>query len=354
MAKYQKNPFASSGKSSKKRRKQQKRNRMIVRWAGLLVCAGGLVFGAWKLMQMMDEIKVEGVFASQPAATAVPDPTATPEPTPEPKPVVTLAPEQINSNYALLVRAKTGEVIWNKGNSSDKVWPASITKVLSALVALEHIEDLNQTFAMPLNIYQPLFDQNASMAGFWSGESPTMQDLLYGTILPSGAEAVTALAIATAGDEATFIQWMNDKAAALGMKNSHFANVWGIYQEDHYSTPEDLAALMQAALQNETLKKIMSTAQYTTAPLAAHAEGVTMEHSVLKNPLTMQAEGFVLEGGKTGFTDEAGLCLASFAEKGGEEFVLVTTGAMLAPDQAKTESLHVQDAITIYSAIQMP
>ncbi len=352
MARYQKNPFAAPNKSSKKRRKQRKRNRMILRCASVFVCAGGLAFGGWKVVQMLDADSIKGVFISQPAATATPQPTATPEPTPEPKPTAALAPEQINSNYALLMRAKTGEILWNKGNPSDKVWPASITKVLSALVALEHIEDLNQTFVMPLNIYQPLFDQNASMAGFWSGESPTMKDLLYGTMLPSGAEAVTALAVATAGDETTFVQWMNDKAAALGMKNSHFANVWGIYQEDHYSTPEDLILLMQTALQNETLKTIMSTAQYTTAPLAAHADGVTMEHSVLKNPLTMQAEGFVLEGGKTGFTDEAGLCLASFAEKGGEEFVLVTTGAMLAPEQ--TEPLHVQDAITIYSAIQMP
>ncbi len=263
-----------------------------------------------------------------------------------------LAPEQIHSSYALLVREKNGEVIWSKGNPTDKVWPASITKVLTSLVALEHIQDLNQTFSMPFAIYQPLFDQNASLAGFWSGETPTMMDLLYGTMLPSGAEAAIGLAIAVAGDEASFVQMMNEKAAELGMKQSHFANVWGIYKPDHYSTPEDLMLLMKAALKNETLRTVMSTAQYTTAPLAAHAEGVTMEHSVLKNPLATQGEGVVIKGGKTGFTDEAGLCLASFAEKGGEEFVLVTTGAMLPPEVSSP--LHVEDAVAIYSAIQMP
>lgn len=317
----------------------------------LSVCAIlGIGTGGWWLWTSIDnplatftnKLQIEKVEHT-------PEPTPVPTPTPEPVATVPLMPENISSNYALLIQKEDGKVIWSKGNPSDKVWPASITKVLTALVALERITDLNQTFSMPLVIYQPLLDQNASMAGFWAGESPTMQDLLYGTILPSGAEAATALAIAVAGSEEAFLQLMNEKAAQLGMKNSNFTNVWGIYQENHYSTPEDLALLMQAALQNEVLTTILSTPTYTTAPLSAHPEGVSMKHSVLTKPELFQNTDFLLKGGKTGFTDEAGLCLASFAEKNGKEFILITTGAMVT--LANMQPLHITDAVQIYQSI---
>lgn len=331
-------------------RRRARRRRMMVRCAGVVVCAGLLAVAGWKIAGAISDTPASALAAVQPTPT--PAPTPAPTATPEPLPVVSLAAEDISSNYALLARASDGTVIWSKGEPTDTVWPASITKVLTALVALEHLPDLDATYTLPLEIYQPLIDQNASMAGFWAGESPTIRDLLYGTLLPSGAEAATGLALAAAGDEATFVEWMNQKAAELGMTGSHFANVWGIYQEDHYSTPADLLLLMQAALQNETLRATMSAPVYTTGPLSAHPEGVTMLHSVLSREEMGQTQGFLLEGGKTGFTDEAGLCLASFAQKDGEEFILITTGAMAAEDDNRP--LHLLDAITIYGALQIP
>ena len=249
-------------------RRRARRRRMMVRCAGVVVCAGLLAVAGWKIAGAISDTPASALAAVQPTPT--PAPTPAPTATPEPLPVVSLAAEDISSNYALLAQASDGTVIWSKGESTDTVWPASITKVLTALVALEHLPDLDVTYTLPLEIYQPLIDQNASMAGFWAGESPTIRDLLYGTLLPSGAEAATGLALAAAGDEATFVEWMNQKAAELGMTGSHFANVWGIYQEDHYSTPADLLLLMQAALQNETLRATMSAPVYTTGPLSAH------------------------------------------------------------------------------------
>ncbi len=287
--------------------------------------------------------------AASSLSAPLPSSTPIPTPTPTPLPLVQLDESAVASTHALLLDT-AGHVLWQKGSADEPVYPASITKIMTALVALEHLPDLEQEVTMPLEIYQPLFDQNASMAGFWAGESPTVRDLLYGTMLPSGAEASTALALAAAGDEATFVQWMNDKAAALGMCSTHFANVWGIHQEGHVSTLRDLSVLLNAALQNETLRAVMSTSSYTTAPLSAHPNGVGMQHSALSRLETPPA-GFSLLGGKTGFTDEAGMCLASFAQKANQEFRLITTGAMTTDTSVP---LHVLDAITIYSAIEMP
>lgn len=345
---------AYSGSMSLKERRRRRRNRRIAALLASVVCMVAAGMFVWKIGSALLEGKEPlGAFAvNAPTATPQPTPTATPIPTPEPVPTSSLSADAIQSGHALLVREKDGSVVWSKGDSTQRVWPASITKIMTALVALENQTDLTQTFTMPYEIYQPLFDENASMAGFWSGESPTIQDLLYGTMLPSGADAAVGLAIATAGSEDAFVQMMNEKAAALGMSNTHFSNVWGIHQEDHYSTPQDLMILLQAAVKNQKLKEIMSTATYTTQPLSAHAEGVSMKHSVLTNPLLEQAIDFTLLGGKTGFTDQAGLCLASFAQKGEESFLLVTTGAMATLDNM--QPLHVQDAITIYSSIVLP
>ncbi len=341
-------------KISLKERRRRRRNRRITLLAVTAICVVALSAMVWKWSgPILEKTQVSGILVmNSPTATPQPTPTATPEPTPEPSPTVSLDAGALQSGHALLVWGKDKSIVWSKGELNERVWPASITKIMTALVALENQPDLTRTFDMPYEIYQPLFDENASMAGFWAGESPTIQDLLYGTMLPSGADAAVALAIASAGSEDAFVQMMNEKAAALGMENTHFSNVWGIHAEDHYSTVQDLMLLLQAAVQNPTLKEIMSTATYTTQPLAAHETGVAMKHSALTNPLLEQITDFTLEGGKTGFTDQAGLCLASFAQKGDEEFLLVTTGAMVTLDNM--QPLHVQDAITVYSSIVLP
>ncbi|OUP04846.1 hypothetical protein B5F36_03245 [Anaerofilum sp. An201] len=326
------------------RRSARRRHRLVRLFLCLLLAAAlAVVLAGWLLLRQDDRARPAD------SSTSAPQPTPTPEPTPTPLPTVELDESAVVSTHALLLDAD-GHVIWQKGDADESVYPASLTKIMNALVALEHLTDPEQLVTMPLEIYQPLFDQNASMAGFWAGETPTVRDLLYGTILPSGADAATALALTAAGDEATFVQWMNDKAAALGMTNTHFANVWGIQQDGHVSTTRDLSILLNAALQNETLRTVMSTASYVTGPLSAHPDGLVMQHSALSR-LDGQELDFTLLGGKTGFTDEAGMCLASFAEKGGQEFRLITTGAMTTDTSVP---LHVQDAVTIYSAIRMP
>ena len=122
-------------------RRRARRRRMMVRCAGVVVCAGLLAVAGWKIAGAISDTPASALAAVQPTPT--PAPTPAPTATPEPLPVVSLAAEDTSSNYALLARASDGTVIWSKGEPTDTVWPASITKVLTALVALEHLPDLD-------------------------------------------------------------------------------------------------------------------------------------------------------------------------------------------------------------------
>ena len=180
-----------------------------------------------------------------------------------------------------------------------------------------------------------------------------MRSLLYGVLLPSGADACLTLAERISGSEESFVQMMNEKAAELGLEGTHFMNCTGLHDSQHYTTCADVAELMRYCLQNETFRTIISTRSYTTEATSAHPSGVTMYDSMFtkfdnSGISTTMANGLSVQGGKTGFTDEAGQCLASFGSLNGMEYILVTTGA---PAQNGSEIMSVRDAETIYSRI---
>ena len=154
------------------------------------------------------------------------------------------AAEVIHSEFA-----RIPEVLAEKG-MDEKIYPASMTKVMTLLVAAENLPDLGATFPMTQAIIDPLYLAGASMAGYVNGETVTMRDLLYGAVVPSGAEATEALAQAVAGSEEAFVAMMNEKAAALGLTNTHFMNTSGLHDENHYSTVREIALILQAALEN--------------------------------------------------------------------------------------------------------
>lgn len=251
----------------------------------------------------------------------------------------------INSPYAVLISGRGGQRIASS-RPDEKIYPASVAKVMTALVALEQIKDPEGQFMLTDECFEGLYEADASQAGFEPGEIVQIKDLLYGAILPSGAECCQALAYISSGSVEAFVEKMNRKAERLGMDDTHFTNTIGLHDEENYSTVSDLALLMKTAIRNKALREMLEAKWHTTAGTNLHPEGITFYSTMFKNLTDPSVtEGQIL-GGKTGYTSAAGLCLASFAEIGGREYILVTAGA-----EANGNPLHVYDAITLYDRV---
>lgn len=190
-----------------------------------------------------------------------------------------------------------------------------------------------------------MYDAGASMAGFWPGERVSVRDLLYGMLLPSGAEACVAVAEWMDGSEEAFVEKMNEKAAELGMKDTHFKNSTGLHSGNHYTTAADMALLLQYALENPQFREIFTSSIYTMQASDIRSEGFVMQSTLYNYLGEGEFSGGAILGGKTGYTDEAGLCLASLARVDGKEYLLVTAGA---EGTAYTEPYHVLDALKVY------
>lgn len=248
------------------------------------------------------------------------------------------------SRHAILLDAQSGQVLAQK-RANERVAPASLTKMMTVLLAIEAEPDLDKAVTLPEDDFPMLYKEGASMAGFAPGETVTVRDLLYGAMLPSGAECCEALARLVSGSEEAFADLMNQKAKELGMKNTHFNNPTGLTDPEHYSCAADLAVLLQSALQNKTFRTILTTRHYISTPTVQHPEGLSMLSTLLgRLDGTELADGQIL-GGKTGYTQAAGLCLASLAEVKGREYILVTLGA---PGDHTTEQTNIQDAVRVY------
>ena len=228
----------------------------------------------------------------------------------------------------IIINTESGDIVAEK-NHKTRLYPSSTTKVMTLLVAVENIKDYNDTFTMSLDITDPLFVEGASVAGFLAGESITMTDMLYGTILPSGADAAVGLAVKLSGSESEFVKLMNRKAAELGLKNTHFTNVSGLYNENHYTTAYDMAIILHAAMQNEICRKILTTYQYTTSVTKQHPEGILLSSTLFSHMYGTEPETATIEGGKTGFVNESGYCIASFGSNNTtkNEYIVVTLGS---------------------------
>lgn len=253
--------------------------------------------------------------------------------------------DDVNSNFAVLISADTGEILAEK-NLNAKMYPASLTKVMTLLVALENVTDLNDTFEMSYTIIDPLYRQGASLAGFSSGEAVKILDLLYGVILPSGADATCGIATYVSGSEDAFVKLMNNKVKELGLENTHFANSSGLYDDNNYTTAYDMALILKAAMKNELALKILSTSQYTTSKTLQHPEGVwmdsTLSHYISGNKLS---NGSAILGGKTGYVSESGNCIATFGKSAtGNNYIMVT-------GKAESGKKAAQDHMQIYSKL---
>ncbi len=249
----------------------------------------------------------------------------------------------ICSPNAVLMQAKGGKIL-GEINSEEQIYPASMTKMMTVLVAIEELKDLNQEILLTDEIFVGLVEEDATQAGFQSGERVTVRDLLYGAMLPSGAECCRALADAAGGSKEGFVGLMNKKAEKLGMENTQFRDTTGLHDSEHYSSVKDMAILLKAGLRNDIFREVITSPAHSTAVTNLHPEGITFYSTMFKGMGDTGVTGGEILGGKTGFTSQAGHCLASFAEIDGREYILVTAGA-----QGETE--HFQDAGTIYNRL---
>jgi len=250
----------------------------------------------------------------------------------------------LHSSNAILVNLDTNKILLDKG-SDEIIYPASLTKIMTVLVAIENIPNIQDKILLPKSIFKDLYEENASMAGFLPNEEVTAEDLLYGSMLPSGADASIGLADYIAGSERKFVKLMNEKAKQLGMKNTHFMNATGLHHSDHYTSVKDISILLQNALTNNTFRDIYTAERYSIKSTNLHPEGMTLTSRMFKNLYTNENTRGEIIGGKTGYTEQAGLCLASLATINGEEYILVTVGAK---GDSRTEQFNITDALAVY------
>jgi len=215
--------------------------------------------------------------------------------------------------------------IMGQRDAKARISPASMTKILTILVAAEHITDAEDKFEITREITDYSYTNKCSSMGFEIGEKVTVRDLFYGTVLPSGADAALGLAVYVAGSQEDFVALMNQKLEELGLSDSsHFTNCVGLYDENHYSTVYDMAVILKAACDNRFCREVLSAHTYTSSVTEQHPEGITKSNWFLRKIEDKDTRGEVLCA-KTGYVIQSENCAASLSVgKDGKEYICVT------------------------------
>ena len=237
---------------------------------------------------------------------------------------------EINSKNAILYNLNDNNIIYEK-NSEDIVQIASLTKIVTAITVIENVDDLEAQVTITYNMLKGL--HGYAKMGLNVGDKLTYMDLLYALMLPSAADAAQALAISTSGSIEEFANLMNEEVKKIGLNNSRFDNPVGMDSENNYSTASDLAKILIYSLKNDTFKKIFNSNTYTIE---------SINKTVIKTLYSYNLDSSIIKGAKTGFTYEAGLCLASTSTINNVDYLLITLGA------DTKDYYHILDAITIY------
>lgn len=242
---------------------------------------------------------------------------------------VPIAAEEVISTNAILVNEGTDQIIAEKG-AKERIMPASMTKVLTVLVAAEQIpeEKLDDMFTMTREITDYAYVNDCSSVGFLDGENVAVRDLFYGTALHSGGDAALGLAVYVAGSQEAFVEMMNQKLEELGIAGStHFTNCVGLYDEAHYSTVYDMAVIMKAAVENDFCREVLSAHTYTTKPTEQHPDGIEISNWFLRKIEDKDTCGEVLCA-KTGYIVQSKNCAVSYgAFAGGTPYICATAGS---------------------------
>lgn len=237
------------------------------------------------------------------------------------------------SDKYILYNLNENEILMEK-DAKVETSIASLTKVMTILVSIENIDDFEKEITITKEMLSGIAS-DVSVAGFKRGEKLTYNDLLYGAMLPSGADACHALAISIAGSKEEFVKLMNKKVEELKLENTKFANPVGLYDENNYSTAYDMAQILMYALKNEKFKEVFQT------------KNVTLSNGKeLKSTLQYYSkeDTSIITGSKTGYIKAAGRCLVSTSTVDDVNYLLVTLNAY-----SSDKSVHVQDHLNIYN-----
>lgn len=241
----------------------------------------------------------------------------------------------ITSKSVILYNMNENKVLYEL-KSNEKLQIASLTKIMTVITAIEHNDDLNKEVVITNDMLKGISEY--TQVGFKVGDKPTIKDLLYGSMLPSGADAVNALAISTSGSINKFVELMNEEAKKLKLNDTLFDNPIGMDSENNYSTASDMAKLLIYSLKNKTFKEVFTAREYKIECL----------NKTVKTTLVSYSRSYGLDvsqitGAKSGFTDGAGLCLASTSTFDDVNYLLITLGA-----STKSRSNAVRDSLEIY------
>ena len=327
---------------TEKEEKQNKSRELI----GSIVAIGAivLIFMACIVLKDRGNHKIErpisgeimGIEQDKKNKKEIADVTETPEPTEEPWSFVAERtedtasfPDSVVSANGVLIDIENGTMLAEKG-AKKKIYPASMTKIMTVLVAAEHVtkEQMEEKVTITSEITDYCYVNDCSNVGFAKNEKVPVKDLFYGTILPSGADAAMGLVNYVAGSEKEFVKLMNEKAEELGIADTtHFANCVGIYDDNNYSTTYDMAVILKAASENELCQKVLNARTYTTTSTKQHKDGIVISNLFLRRIEDKYTNGEVLYA-KTGFVNQSGSCAASMATDGnGKTYLCVTVGS---------------------------
>lgn len=248
----------------------------------------------------------------------------------------------LNSQHAMVWNVDDGQTVYEK-NAHEKMYPASLTKIMTSLVALEHINSLRTEIVLGPEVFESLNKQEVAMAGYKEGDHARLLDLMYGMMMTSGADATRAIAMHVAGSEAAFVELMNQKAQELELENTHFTNVSGLHDENHYTTAADMVVVLREALKQEAFYKLFTANRYTSVD---HSRQF---HASRQGECQMLGiDGKFLIGSKNGYTLEGGLCLAALIKTADTSYLVITGNA--GKDAASGK--HLIDLQTIYNYLE--
>lgn len=235
--------------------------------------------------------------------------------------------DEVQSTNGIFIDLATGNILFDR-DAHTRINPASMTKVLTVLVAAEHVTDWSDTFEITPEITNYSYVHDCSAVGFSNNEVVTVEDLFYGTVLCSGGDAALGLATYVAGSQEAFVDMMNEKLKELGLSDTaHFTNCVGLYDENHYCTVYDIAMILEAAIDNPQCREVLSTKKYTTSSTPEHPEGIQISNWFLRRIEDKDTGGEVICG-KTGFVAQSGSCAVSYGmDAAGKEYICATVNA---------------------------